>query len=78
MFTRKFPSAATIASKKSVKTLNYSMDFDCQTGKELKELANLWCTEDKYKTGPGRDADGNWRMRNVDFIQAYIPEMVLG
>jgi hypothetical protein len=32
MFTRKFPSAATIASKKSVKNLNYSMDFDCQTG----------------------------------------------
>ena len=32
MFTRKFPSTATIASKKTIKPLNYSYDFDCQTG----------------------------------------------
>ena len=50
----------------------------------MKELADnfnnnpSWCSNDDYGKGPGRDANGDWIKKNVDFVQAYIPEIVLG
>ena len=61
-----------VASNKVQKVLNYSLDYDCKTGQQLRAFADLDCSEPYMSDGQ------TLKQVKVDFTQVYVPHFIMG